>query len=53
MPENYRFMMDYEYQTKKEETCKLKYIVSEVYILSTVLDFTKYFLSVNINSGVF
>jgi hypothetical protein len=34
MPENYRFMMDYEYQTKKEEIYNLKYIVSEIYILS-------------------
>jgi hypothetical protein len=30
MPENYSLMMDYEYQTKKEETYKLKYVVSEI-----------------------
>jgi hypothetical protein len=34
MPENYRLMMDYEYQGKKEEIHKLKYIVFEIYILS-------------------
>jgi hypothetical protein len=34
MPESYRLMKDYEYQTKKEEAYKLKYIVSVIYILS-------------------
>jgi hypothetical protein len=32
MPENYRFIMDYEYQTKKEEIYKLEYIVSKIFI---------------------
>jgi hypothetical protein len=34
MPENYKLMMDYEYQGKKEEIHELQYIVSEIYILS-------------------
>jgi hypothetical protein len=33
MPENYRFMMDYEYQEKKKEIYYLKYTVFEIYIL--------------------
>jgi hypothetical protein len=41
-------MTDYEYQGKKEEIHKLKYIVFKIYILS--IDFIKYFLSVNANS---
>jgi hypothetical protein len=51
MPENniYVFMMDYEYQEKKKEINKLKNIVFEIYIY--LLDFKKYFLSVNTNSG--
>jgi hypothetical protein len=51
MPENYRLLMDYEYQGKKEEIHKLKCIVFEIYILYYPLDFIKYFLSVNTNSG--
>jgi hypothetical protein len=31
--ENYRFMMDYEYQEKKKKIYKLKYIVFEIYTL--------------------
>jgi hypothetical protein len=27
MPENYKFIMDYEYQEKKKEIYKLKYIL--------------------------
>jgi hypothetical protein len=34
MPENYRFMMDYENQGKKKEMYQLKYIDFEIYILS-------------------
>jgi hypothetical protein len=34
MPENYRFMMDYEYQGKREEIHRLKYKVFKIYILS-------------------
>jgi hypothetical protein len=34
MTESYRLMIDYEYQGKKEEIHKLKYIVLEIYILS-------------------
>jgi hypothetical protein len=33
MPGIYRFVMDYEYQEKKKELYKLKYIVFEYYIL--------------------
>jgi hypothetical protein len=48
--ENYGLMMDYEYQGKKEEIHKLKYKALEIYIYYP-LDFIKYFLSVNNNSG--
>jgi hypothetical protein len=41
--------MDYEYQGKKEEIHKLIYIIFEINILS--IDFIKYFLAVNTNSG--
>jgi hypothetical protein len=47
MPENYIFMMDYE---KKENLLELKQSLKSLYYL---LDFTKYLLSVNTNSGVF
>jgi hypothetical protein len=33
-PQNYRFMMDYEYQEKKKEFYQLKYKVFTIYILS-------------------
>jgi hypothetical protein len=41
MPKNYRFVMDYEYQTKKEEIYRLKYIVSEINMLPYLLNFIK------------
>jgi hypothetical protein len=50
MPENYRLIMDYEYQGKKEKFHKLKYIVFEIYTVYYQLDFTKYLLSKNIIS---
>jgi hypothetical protein len=49
MPETYLLMMDCEYQGKKEELHKLKYIVFKIYILS--IRFHKIFVSVNTNSG--
>jgi hypothetical protein len=52
MSENYRFMVDYEYQAKKKEIYELKYIVLEIYVLRYLSDFTKYLLSVNTNSAV-
>jgi hypothetical protein len=45
MPENYRCLIDYDYQEKKKEIDELKYIVFEIY--HYLLDFTEYFLSVN------
>jgi hypothetical protein len=51
MPDNYRFMMDYEYQDKNKEIYKLKYLVFKIYILS-IRFHKKYFSSVNTNTGV-
>jgi hypothetical protein len=47
MPENYIFVMDYEYQEKKEG-CLLAELSKSIYCL---LDFTNYFFYVNTNSG--
>jgi hypothetical protein len=51
MTEKFIFMMDYEYQEKKKEIIKLKYMVFDIYRIYRyyVLDFTKYFLFVNTN----
>jgi hypothetical protein len=42
MSGNYKLMMDYEYQGKKEEIHKLKYIVGEIYILSIIFHKKKF-----------
>jgi hypothetical protein len=34
MPENYGFLMDYEYPEKKKKIYELKYIVFKIYTLS-------------------
>jgi hypothetical protein len=52
MPENYRFIMDYEYQENKKDIyvlAEILYIVFKIYILS--LTFRKIFLSVNTSNN--
>jgi hypothetical protein len=49
MPENHKFMMDYEYQEKKEGNLLAAIYSLRIYYL---LDFTKYILSVNTSSRV-
>jgi hypothetical protein len=51
MPENYRFMMDYEYQEKKEGNILAEMYILQIYAVYYLLDFTKFFLSLNTNSG--
>jgi hypothetical protein len=52
-PDNLRIMIDFEFQGKKKEIHKLKYIAFKLYTVFYLLYFIKYVLSVNTNSVIY